>query len=230
MATGIAIAGVVLGGASYSQGRKAAKTAAGATALSAEQQKQVTAEEIRRQEYTHARDISSIEAEIAGMGISSTGEGLRGERAATPYDARIAELEGDVIPSIKEESEAWEFTWDSGMTRLSDIAGRSEKSAEELEDLKYKQSREKGAPWSPEGGMFSEYLMEKERVHISEIAWMKKTGLSAVASIAAEGQSAQAAARQIQISGLSQIASSAANWWDSSQPPANTTTTQQTVD
>jgi len=222
MATGVAIVGAVV---SYSQSRKAGTEARRATALSIEQQEQVTAEEIRRQEYTFERDISSIEAEVAGMGISATGEGLRGTRTITPYDSRIAELEGEILPATRNELS----DWDGGsVVRLDEIAKDIKSESEELEDLKYKQSREKVAPWNPDSGIFSEYLMERERVHVSEIAWMKKTGLSAVASISAEGRSAQIQTRAMQTAAIGQLAKAGANWWESAQPPVTTTTTLQT--
>ena len=224
------VAAVGMGLVGLSEADKAKKEAGKATALSIKQQKQVTEEEIRRQEYTHMRDISSIEAEIAASGISSVGEGLRGaeKRTETSVDSGISVLEAEVA-DLKSQVESYEFTFRDRGETLQKIAIELEPKLEELERLKSQQSSELSMSWNPKGGIFAEYLSERERVHFSEIAWMRKTGLSAVASISAEGQSAQARARAMQITSIGQITTGAANWWERSQPPVSTTTTQQTV-
>lgn len=229
MAVGAAVAGVGLGLAGLGESRKARKASQAATTLSIEQQKETTAEEIRRQEYTHKRDISSIEAEIAASGLSSTEDGLRGgKRTITSIDPVISTMESE-IADIDAKVNAYEFTYSDGGKTLIKLAIDRGNKLKELESLKEQQTGELDAPWNPEGGIFSEYLIESERVHLSEISWMRKTGLSTVASIAATGESARLAARQAEISSYAQITQSAANWWQAVQPPATTTTTQQTA-
>ena len=223
---------------SYTSSKRAGKQAAAATALTVKQQQQTTDEEIRRQQYAHTRDISSIEAEIAGAGISSTGEGLRSKekRTTTSVDAKYNEAVAfaDRVESQynaeKEEYES-DSDYNTGGSQYNPsrrLAGDRITSAERVEELKRQRDYELDVQWNPDGGIFSTYLAERDKVNFEEINWMRKTGLSTVASTRAEGQSVQSAARAMQTQYITQLASSAANWWASSQTPTNTTTTQQT--
>lgn len=241
-----AAAGIFTAVVGISQAQSAKKAARRQTALAAEQQKATTDEEIRRQKYTHRRNISSIEAEIAAGGLSSTGKGLRGgKRTTTSVDQEIIDLQaqmdeqtnifGDQATamygiSTRLTSDDPDEDYDSA----SDIRERQERSVEyqnskeRLESLKKQQTEELALPWNPEGGIFAEYLGERESVHISEIEWMRRTGLSSVASIMAQGQSAASAAQAQSNMYLAKGISSAANWWESTQTPETTTTTVQT--
>ena len=224
---------------SFSSSKRAGRQAREATALSVKQQEQTVAEEIRRQQYTHRRDISSIEAEVAGAGISSTGKGLRVDekRTTTSVDAKYDEAL-DFYNQVEAEYERNKAEFESdvdystgGGQYSPDRRLTSDRimASERLEDLKRQRDYELDLPWNPEGGIFSTYLTEREKVHFEEIAWMRKTGLTSVASITAEGQSAQAQARAMQVGYATSLISSAADWWEQSQTPANTTTTQQTT-
>jgi len=232
----------------FAGARSAKRSARAATALSAAQQRQTTDETIRRQEYTHERDISDIEAEIAASGMSSTGAGLRGgeKRTTSSFDTEISNLEAEMEGQTSAFGAGFGLSSSFGRsddddddddddedsaTRVREAQERSieyQDNADKLESLKIQRQQELDLPWNPEGGMFSEYLTERGRVQISEIEWMRRTGLSNLASIYAEGQSAQAAARAAGTGYLTKLVGAAANWWESSQEPTNTTTTAQT--
>ena len=237
MATGAAIAGVGLGIMGARSAKRASGEAAEARDLSAKQIRQTTDEEIRRKEYTYGRDISSIEAEIAAAGISATGEGLRGgeARTVTSVDDEFNRLTSQVAELQKkrdDEVAAIEADEDSdfmsrGLARRFGTGKEIEETSEKLTAVTEQRDAEISSSWNVDGGIFAEYLSERERVHFSEISWMKKTGLSSVRASMAEGSAAVRAAEAQRTRSYGQIIQSGANWWQASQPPATTTTTQQ---
>ncbi len=235
MATGAAIAGIGIGLAGMGQARKAARSAQEARDLQAKQLQQQTEEEIRRKEYTHGRDISSIEAEIAASGISATGVGLRAieKRTTTTVDSEFNSLtseKAEIQTQLDEDRESFErLDVEEDYRPNTELTKRLEENAEQLKQVEYQRSKELEIPWNEYGGIFSEYLSERERVHISEVSWMKATGLSSVKSALIEGDAAIQAARAAGTRATGQVIQSAANWWQASQPPATTTTTQQTA-
>lgn len=236
MATGAAIVGSIGALAGMSSANRARKDAQAATALNAKQLQQTTDEEIRRQQYTHKRDIASIEAEIAGIGVSSTGAGLRaGGRTTTSVDADVSSIEGEIAAIKKEaEDERAKKAATSYDGEIKDepmftaaLTAKLEEKNDKLEALKKQQQAELDIPWNEDGGIFAEYLSERERVNISEIAWMETTGLSSVKSTLAEGRMASSAASAKATQYAFQAASYGAEWWAASQPPQTTTTSVQ---
>jgi len=205
MAVGVAIAGMV-------QSQRASRQAKRATAQGVEAQRLTSEEEIRRKKYAHKRDISDIEAEMAGMGIEDPS--LRREGTDTRFDTEISSLEKTIAEKEqfnKELSGKGYYATRAnryGNTRFKSIGEDTSKLAE----LKERRKTEV-IPWdTKQGGMFAKYLAEKEKVHYDEINWMKKTGLSQVASIQTKGKSAQLQAQSQMVSSFGKLGT-AAGWW-----------------
>ena len=229
MAVGAAIGGLVLGVAGYGQSRKAAREAREARDINAAQIKATTTEEIRRKKYGFQRDISSIEAEIAAGGVKDVGT-LRGagRNTTTTVDADVNRVQSRVDELQKQyddEKAAFESDSGTGASFTSSMSKDIYNINEELRSLKEQQKSELDSPWSAKTGIFGQYLSERANVFYSEIAWMRKTGLSNVKASNVEGNAAINAAKAQSTQYLSQVVRSGANWWSASQSSKTTTPT-----
>lgn len=230
MAVGAAIAGVGLGLKGAKEARRGRQQAAAAGAKAEAQQRETTEEEIRRQEYTHKRDIASIEAEIAAGGISDVGALRQPKKTKSTFDKSIATAKSEIaglhkkIAAEEKRVDDEELGWVS-KGGIRSMESEIDKKYESLEAMQAARKGELAVPWEGKTGIFGQYLAEKERVHLSEIDWMRKTGLSGVESIRARTQSALSAARSQETAAFSKIVSSGAAWYQASQPPPATTTT-----
>jgi len=145
---GVVSVGLALYGASESG--KAKKEAGRATALSIEQQRQITAEEIRRQEYTFKRDISSIEAEVAASGLTDPQQLRKVYTQTTQYDAEITRLEPLALAEREELINKGDVGGAFGSV-LASVAVPVDSLQSKLLELKEKREFEIAIPWEKEG-------------------------------------------------------------------------------
>lgn len=237
MAIGAAIVGVVQGARAAKEAKRGRQAAALAGVTAEEQKKATTAEEIRRQKYTFERDTASIEAAMAAGGLSDpklrkdagTPTGYEGELATAKSELATFKKAG-LTGVLKEggikpvESNIDTGGW--GSNRRDFMRGAMLKSREltdekegKIAELQLKHDTEMATPWSKEGGMFAQYMRERQDVQEKEIQWMERTGLSAVKSIQANTQSAIRTARGQEMQAYGDMASSfatmgqKAGWW-----------------
>lgn len=193
------------------QGRKASKAASAATAKSEEQQRELSAEERRRKQYAHTREMAQMRAELAGSGLAETAGPANLMQKTKKNAGAAAPAGGGLIRSRKMGMFMRNvLPGRGGRPGLFGISGAIAGIAKQVPQYEY-------TPVEG-GGTFSQYFAEKERVHQEEMAWMKRTGLSGIESTRLQGKAAQYTARADAIRGAGQIATGVYDWWKSRPP------------